>query len=77
MLFLFRVLYIDFYGKEVQYMKKTNSSIWRIMITKKRNRTVWEQLELTDWINKWIGTPIRIIVFPIALVVKLYRWTYD
>ena len=35
-----------------------------------------EKLEAMDVIHKWL-LPIRILVFPIALVVKLYKWTYE
>lgn len=58
-------------------MKTTNKNIWKIIKTKKDERTMMEQARLDDWLYKWIGTPIRIIIFPIMLIVKLYKWTYN
>lgn len=58
-------------------MKTTDKNIWKIINTKKDERTMLEQAKLDDWLYKWIGTPIRIIIFPAMLIVKLYKWTYD
>lgn len=35
-----------------------------------------EECELIDWLDMVIGTPIRILIFPVMFVVKLYKWTY-
>lgn len=51
--------------------------IWKIITTKKKDRNPYEQAELDDWLFVWIGTPIRVVLFPIMLLVKLYKWTYD
>nr|DAV88119.1 MAG TPA: hypothetical protein [Caudoviricetes sp.] len=38
--------------------------------------------EYKDWarkrnrINKFVYTPIRIVLFPIALLIRVYRWVY-
>lgn len=57
-------------------MKKAEKSIWEIIKTKKKDRTIIEQLNLDHWLYTWIGTPLRILAFPIMLIVKLYKWTY-
>lgn len=51
--------------------------IWKIITTKKNDRNPYEQAELEDWLFAWFGTPIRVIIFPVMLLVKLYKWTYD
>ena len=58
-------------------MKTGNKNIWKIIRTKKDERSILEQAILDDWLWKWFVTPIRIIIFPIMLLVKLYKWTYD
>lgn len=58
-------------------MDKTIKNIWRIIKTKKSERTVVDKLILSEWIYTWLGAPIRVIIFPIMLVVKLYKWTYN
>lgn len=37
--------------------------------------TGYEKLELNELIYKW-ALPIRIVLFPIMLLKKLYKWTY-
>lgn len=58
-------------------MKTNIKHIWRILRMKKSERTIREQVQLNDWICKWVGLPIRILIFPVMLIVKLYKWTYD
>lgn len=58
-------------------MIKTIKNIWRIIRTRKSERTLVDQLTLNDWVYTWVGAPIRVILFPIMLVVKLYKWTYS
>ena len=36
----------------------------------------YDRVVLMNKIYKW-ALPIRILVFPIALLVKLYKWTYE
>lgn len=36
----------------------------------------YEKAVFMDVIHRWT-LPIRIIAFPIALLVKLYKWTYS
>ena len=57
-------------------MKATFKDIWRIIKKKKSDRTIREKMILSDWIYK-ICTPIRIIIFPVVLIVRLYKWTYN
>jgi hypothetical protein len=54
-----------------------NTTIWEIIKKKKVNRTILEQAVLDDWVYKWFGTPIRIIIFPVMLLVKLYKRAYN
>ena len=65
-----------FMRKGVYRMTKTKR-ILEIMRKKKCDRNIMEQCMLKDWIYNVFGTPIRIIVFPVALLVKLYKWTYS
>ena len=58
-------------------MKTSVKHIWKILRTKKSERTIREQAELNDFFYNWIGLPIRIIIFPVMLIVKLYKWTYE
>ena len=58
-------------------MKITIKRIWNITRKKKDERTIREQAELNDWFYKWVLTPIRIVIFPIMLLVKLYKWVYN
>ena len=55
---------------------KNKCDIARIIKTKKSERTIIEQALLDDWFDKWFKTPIRIVIFPAALIVRLYKWTY-
>ena len=57
-------------------MKTNIKRIWNILKTKKCERTIRERAILSDWLDKWVGTAIRIIVFPVMLIVRLYKWTY-
>ena len=41
-----------------------------------KDMTFYEKAVFMEIIHKWT-LPIRIIVFPIALLVKLYKWTYS
>lgn len=54
----------------------TIKEAWKIATKKKSERTVMERVKLADWIDKWICPPIRVVIFPIMLIVRLYRWTY-
>ena len=58
-------------------MKTNVKRIWKILRTKKGERTVREKAELNDFIYNWLGKPIRVIMFPVMLIVKLYKWTYE
>lgn len=58
-------------------MIKTIKNIWRIIRTRKSERTLMDQLTLDDWVYECAAAPIRVIIFPIMLVVKLYKWTYS
>ena len=29
-----------------------------------------------NWLNTFVYTPIRIVIFPIVLLVRLYQWVY-
>lgn len=57
-------------------MTVTTKEAWKIATKKKSERTVLERVKLSDWVNKWICPPIRVLIFPFALLVRLYRWTY-
>lgn len=41
-----------------------------------KDMSFYEKTVVFDIIHKWI-LPIRILVFPIVLLVKLYKWTYE
>lgn len=41
-----------------------------------KEMSFYEKAVLMDIIHKW-SLPIRILVFPIALMVKLYKWVYS
>ena len=41
-----------------------------------RDMSMYERLVFMEIVHKWT-LPIRILVFPIALIVKLYKWTYN
>lgn len=58
-------------------MKFNDKEVWRIIKKKKSERIAWEKVMLYDWKYKWIFAPIRLIMFPFALVIKLYKWTYN
>lgn len=58
-------------------MKTRVKHIWKILRAKKSERTIREQAELADFLYKWVGSLIRIIIFPVMLIVKLYKWTYE
>lgn len=58
-------------------MKFNDKDIWRIIKTKKSERTIIETALLYDWKDRWLFTINRIIIFPFALVIKLYKWTFD
>lgn len=52
-------------------------TIWRIIRKKKSERSIREDLVLHGWLFDTLVTPFRIILFPIILLVKAYKWTYD
>jgi hypothetical protein len=54
----------------------TTKEAWVIARKKKSERTLLEHSRLTGWINKWICPPIRVIIFPIMLFIRLYDWIY-
>ena len=58
-------------------MKFNDETAWKIIKTKKCERTEIEKIYLYQWKYKWVYMPFRIIMFPINLVIKLYKWTYD
>jgi hypothetical protein len=58
-------------------MKFNDKEIWRIIKTKKSERTAMEKVSLHDWKDQWVFTINRIIIFPFALIIKLYKWTFD
>lgn len=41
-----------------------------------KDMSFYEKTVFMDVLYKWM-LPIRIILFPIALLVKLYKWTYN
>ena len=41
-----------------------------------KDMSFYERVVLMNIIHKW-ALPIRILVFPVALLVKLYKWTYS
>lgn len=41
-----------------------------------KDMNFYEKAAFMDIIHKWM-LPIRILVFPIALIVKLYMWVYN
>lgn len=41
-----------------------------------KDMSFYERAVVFDIIHK-VALPIRILVFPIALLVKLYKWTYS
>lgn len=55
----------------------------RELLTKKRSGklTIIETCELSDLryriFDAFVGIPFRILVFPIMLLVRLYKWTYE
>ena len=55
--------------KGVIYMFKFRGKKWKDM-------SFYEKVVFFELVHKWT-LPIRIIVFPIALLVKLYKWTYS
>jgi hypothetical protein len=57
---------------------KTNIKVIRkILKTKKCERTFIQRATLDDWLYKWVGTPLRVICFPVKFIIKLYKWTYN
>lgn len=48
----------------------------KISMKKKRERTLLEQARLSDWVDKRIFPPIRVLIFPFMLIYRLYIWTY-
>lgn len=43
---------------------------------KRKDMTLYERAVRADKIYKW-GLPVRIIIFPVMLIIKLYKWTYN
>ena len=71
-----RIKNTDLYEKEVYRMKTNIKDIRKILKTKKCERTILEQVTLDDWL--WdIAAPLRIIIFPVKFIIKLYKWTYN
>ena len=58
------------YFKEVIIMARTYSE-WR----KSEEYKAWERKQ--NRLNTFVYTPIRIVIFPIVLLVRLYQWTYS
>lgn len=58
---------------------KGNVRYIRRLIAKKRRGELKpiEELELIEWFDMVFGTPIRVLLFPVMLIVKLYKWTYE
>ena len=57
------------YFKEVTIMARTYSE-WR----KSEEYKAWERKQKR--LNAFVYRPIRIVIFPIVLLVRLYQWTY-
>ena len=57
------------YFKEDIIMEKTYSE-WR----KTEEYKAWERKQKR--LNTFVYTPIRIVIFPIVLLVRLYKWAY-
>ena len=73
-LFFFRVFNIAYnekplYFKEVTIMARTYSEC-----RKSEEYKAWERKQ--NRLNTFIYTPIRIVIFPIVLLVRLYQWVY-
>ena len=58
------------YFKEVTIMARTYSE-WR----KSEEYKAWERKQKR--LNTFVYRPIRIVIFPIVLLVRLYQWTYS
>lgn len=62
---------------------KYNISRMRELYAKKRidKLTIVETCELNDLqyriVDIFIGIPLRILAFPVMLIVRLYKWTYE
>ena len=56
--------------KEVTIMARTYSE-WR----KSEEYKAWERKQKR--LNTFVYRPIRIVIFPIVLLVKLYKWAYQ
>lgn len=58
---------------------KYNMKYIRGLFAKKRRGELKpiEECELIDWIHTVIGAPLRVLAFPVMLIVKLYKWTYE
>jgi hypothetical protein len=54
---------------------KTKDAI-KIIMKKKKERTLIEHARLADWVDNRIFPPIRVIIFPVVALVRLYEWTY-
>lgn len=60
----------------------TAKEAWRLICTKKKDRTEAEQFALMRWLDRYvIGPAFRGIAFPIAFIIKVikkaYDWTWD
>ena len=59
----------------------TTKEAWRLIRTKQKDLTEREQIDLILWFDHWFGPIFRILVFPIAFVIKgiktAYEWTWD
>lgn len=41
-----------------------------------RDMSLYERAVFMDILHKWL-LPVRIIIFPIMFIIKVYKWTYD
>lgn len=58
-------------------MTKKAKQILGIIKTKKSDRTFIQQAILDDWVWKWFGIPIGIIMYPVTLLYQLREWAYN
>ena len=65
---LYNENYIHIYKEDI-IMEKTYSE-WR----KTEEYKAWERKQKR--LNTFVYTPIRIVIFPIVLLVRLYQWVY-
>lgn len=50
--------------------------VYMFKFKKRKDMSLYERAVRAEKIYKW-GLPIRIIIFPVMFIIKLYKWTYN